>query len=49
MCHSVWLFDLHNPPNALSGLPNFLSQGPDPAKLWALGPRNPVIGVPDHP
>ena len=49
MCHSVWLFDPCNPPNALSGLANLYSQGPDPTKLWALGPHTPVMGVPDHP
>ncbi len=29
MCHSVWLFDICNPPNALSELVNFLCQESD--------------------
>ncbi len=41
VCHFVWLFDVYNPPKALSGLANFSSQGSDPAILWALGPRTP--------
>ncbi len=44
LCHSVWLFDLCNPTNALSELAKFLSQGSDFAKFWALGPTTPVIG-----
>ncbi len=44
MCHSMSLFELCNRANALSGLTNLLSQGPDIAKLWALGPHTHVIG-----
>ncbi len=49
MCHVVLIFDFCNLPNPLSEPANFLSQGSDFAKFWALGPRTPVIDVPDHP
>ncbi len=44
MSYSMWLFDLCNPPSALSELAKFVSQGSDPVKLWALGPGTAGLG-----